>query len=348
VVVVVLLVLEVGVRLISSHLAGKPQGDAAEMEVKRDQIVGLAADGTDIDLVFLGNSMVDAGVNPEAVAGASAQFDDAYNAALIGAPLRSQSAWADRFVLGQLDPEVVVLGVNPLDLLNAEGVLDNRLADVEQGFDDTLEELDPGVLTQVDEQARSVSALVDNRSSLRSPSAVATAVWRTVTGADPVDTPEPQVLAGGVVVDRDADFWRSSTTDRGGATLFHERTLDPTVRTPFLRGMAEAVNTASYHREYADDVLDYLDDEGVQTVMVITPVVVPLLVASGAELDRIDAALEVVLDIADDHDVPVLDFLNARYDPALFADISHLNAAGSTRFSRELAAQLDAAVVSQR
>jgi hypothetical protein len=312
------------------------------MQIKREQLVELGDAGAPIGVVFLGNSMTDAGVSPTDFLAVSQRYDDVYNAALVGAPVRSQAQWAEEVVLDEVDPDVVVLGLSPLDLVNTDGVLSNRLSVVEQGFDDTLDQLEPGWLSRVDEWSSRASAIVEHRAALRSPEGIGTAVWRTVTGATPVPRPEPQAtVADGRRVPRNEEFWRQYMGNRGGTTQFHGRVLDPTERSGFLQGIGGLINEAQIEPALVGDVFETLDDHGVEVVIYIPPFATEVLTAAGADVARFTEGLEYIHELGAEHGAPVIDLFTG-YPVEEFTDVAHLNEAGARHLSEDLARRLDA------
>ena len=84
------------------------------------------------------------------------------------------------------------------------------------------------------------------------------------------------------------------------------------------------------------------DDAGVPTVVVVPPMALDALAAAGADTQAYLAAVGELSETVRGRGLPFLDFTSA-YDTSLFADPAHLNAAGTERFSRELATAVDSA-----
>ena len=120
VIVVCVVVAEVTARTLEPLLPAADRWPTDQTAAKADQIARLAADGSPIDVVFLGSSVVVQGVDPVAFNDAPADLTS-YNAALDGASMRSVEAWSRDVVFPSLDPRAVVIGLTTRDL-NDRGV----------------------------------------------------------------------------------------------------------------------------------------------------------------------------------------------------------------------------------
>lgn len=347
---VVVLGAELFARSISAHLPPLLTGDEVEMEIKADQVAALGAgpEGDQPQVVFFGNSMTDAGISPETVATASQRWDRVYNASLIGAPVTSEARWAERHVLNRVDPDVVVLGVSPLDLIDVNpldlldvGDGETRSQAVEAAFDATLDELSPSIADELFGPVEEHSQLVRHRGSLRSPRQL----WRALTdtlGGEPVRESIPQVatVEGGEVVPRDRAFWESAIRPTGGTSQFHDRRLDVT-RDPDLEGrISEAAATAAYRPARLRTLLDAVVEEGREVVVVAPPIATAAM--TPAAVARLEDLTERMADEAERAGAGFVDFTAAAYPLSAFADVAHLNGPGSERFSADLGARLDA------
>lgn len=96
---------EVAARVASAHLPDPAPWPTNETEVKDAQMAALG----DIDVVFLGTSVTEAAVDPAAVD--RALTIRAYNAALPFATQRSLLVWMRDFVIPDLHPRLIVLGI---------------------------------------------------------------------------------------------------------------------------------------------------------------------------------------------------------------------------------------------
>jgi len=166
-VVASLLLAEIIARAVEPSLPPPDQWPTTQTEAKADQIAQLAADGSPIDVVFLGSSVVVQGVDPVAFNKAAGDLTS-YNAALDGASLRSIEVWARDVVFPNLDPKVVVIGITTRDM-NDQGVSQQefyRSLLASSG----LETLGPkSGVTRLLNEITSLSALVRIRPFLRQP-----------------------------------------------------------------------------------------------------------------------------------------------------------------------------------
>jgi len=116
VVLAVLLVAELAVRLAAGHLPSPQRWSAPEIQHKADQLAGWTAHNGRPDVVIFGASMADDGLDPAVIDRALGKGRAAYNASLVGTPLDSIVLWAERHVVPSLHPDVVVLGLSPVEL----------------------------------------------------------------------------------------------------------------------------------------------------------------------------------------------------------------------------------------
>jgi hypothetical protein len=340
VVLVGLLVAEVGTRLIADQLPSPGNDSREEVRRKQARLAELASSGG-LEIVFFGNSMIDAGIDPARVAEVSQQLEgDVYNASLLGAPVYLQQDWLDDVAGGEASPDLAVVGIGPLDVVdwaNPVGDGNEALTPAQQRLfenlvTDNLADLDDSLLTSLDRSASERSALIEHRGAMREPSLVLAAAARAATGSDPPDD-----------VDRTDERWDDNLSadgqvqqflDRQGAEVeglvgsFLHRSLETTARTDRIPGIVELVQ-----------------DHDVPVVVLVPPIdpssVPPRTAQAYASL-----AQQIVAEAAD-LDVAVIDLSTAGYDPSAFADGIHLNAAGSQRFSDDVAVALDGVCASR-
>lgn len=112
----VLLIAELTVRLAAGHLPSPQRWSAPEMQHKADQLEGWNARNRRADVVVLGASMADDGIDPAVIDRALGHGRVAYNASLVGTPLESIVLWAEHQIVPSLHPRVVVLGLSPVEL----------------------------------------------------------------------------------------------------------------------------------------------------------------------------------------------------------------------------------------
>ncbi len=343
-VVVLLVVTELGVRAVEDWLPVSQAGDAAEVELKWEQIVALDEAGEATDVVFLGSSAMDAAIDPETWATASVAYPRAYNASLLGQPFDSMRRWADDFVLPRTDPALIIVGVTPFDVPQID-ILNTSRAVVEKLFDDAMDRLEEGALSRADRRLADRSAIVRHRSSFRSPIQLVRAARDRVTGEDKPkqDSLQPVRLQDGTVVARTAEVWADELMrPRGGVANYWGHTepiplgftFDDPVQQQIFRSSRTTGTQLRGFREVAEEV-------GAEVVFVIPPTLPDAYTPFTGSQAATDAAVQHIRDVAADLDVEVLDFTEAGYPDDHFADAVHLNRTGSARFSVDLAAAVD-------
>ena len=248
-----------------------------------------------------------------------------------------QKFYADGILLKDFftAPDLAVVGFGPLDVVdwaNPLGDGSDPLTPAQQRLlenlvTDTLGELDDDWLTRLDRAARDWSVLVEHRGSLREPAAVLHASWQAITGGEPVED-----------LGRADQRWDENLSADGQAQQFLDRQGAPTegFGGDFLHRSLET----SARPERIGVVVDRFAEHDVPVVLLVAPVDVARLPPASAEA-YVALAAAIVTE-ADELGVPVIDLARAAYGPELYADGIHLNAAGSTRLSDDVAAALDA------
>ena len=100
---------------------------SVEAQIKAEE---LRATGPGrIDTVFVGSSVLDVAVQPDRFATAAGLDGDAYNAALLGADMRSLELWVEHVVVPAVAPKRVVFGLNCRELNGAEDAQDAYFAE---------------------------------------------------------------------------------------------------------------------------------------------------------------------------------------------------------------------------
>lgn len=334
VVLVGLLVAEVGTRLIADQLPSPGDDGREELARKQARLDQLATEGG-VQTTFFGNSMIDAAVDPVTVVDTSQQLEGtAYNAALLGAPIYLQEEWLDEVAGGDAAPELAVVGVGPLDVVdwaNPVGDAGDALTPAQQRtfeglVTDNLAALDDDWLSTLDRTASDWSSLVEHRGAMREPSLVLAAAGRAATGSEPPDD-----------VDRTDERWDANLSPDGQVQQFLDRQgaeIEGLEGSFLFRSLMTAART-----ERIEGVVERFEDHDVPVVLVVPPID-PAGVPPGAAAAYAYLAQQVVLE-AGRLEVPVVDLSAQPYESALYADGIHLNAAGSQRFSVDLAAALD-------
>lgn len=330
VIVVVLLVAEGVVRLVEPQLPTQRAGDAAEMIVKARQIDALRADGDDqVDVVVFGTSMMDTSFSPSTMLARSERFDSVYNASVVGAPLATQLRWADEVVLDRLDPDLIVLGVHPVDLLLNDVLnLNIRPAQSDVIFARVLRETSDSPIAAADRFLYDNVALVRQRGPLRQPRIMWDATLRAAQGED-----KPGELAL-----RDEAYWYQHLTPLGESSQFLGDPFNITAMKEQLREnlQLEAMGTTHLHA-----LLERATESDAQVVVLVPPVPLRAWRDVGIDIGALDAGVALIGEIAGEYGVPVLDFSDAAYPNEQFADLLHSNDRGAIRFTTDVTARLD-------
>lgn len=326
VVALTVLVAEGAARWLGGHVADQERTGHPELEQKWELARAAAQGPRPPEVLVLGNSMLDAGFVP------SAFPRPAFNAAFLGAPLRVQPRWA-RMVAGRLDPEVVVVGIHPLDTFRADVVFGQSQAALEEVYADAVDRLTPGALDRLGRRAAEVSALVRIRSTLRRPRTLADTVAAAVDG----EPRPPTVELLPAIPLHDID-WAATLAPDGANPRYREGRLAPGVRLP-LGELADLVARDQLDPTLVGDVVEAVGD-GPRAVVVIPPVATEVLVASGLPGEALADRAELIAALATGAGAEVVDLSDDGYPTELFSDPLHLNAAGATRFTADLARAL--------
>jgi hypothetical protein len=340
---VVLVVAEVGMRAIDDHLPRATAGDTVEIELKYAQLQQMHDAGEPVDLVVLGNSTLDAGIDPVLLGQESARFDAPYNAALLGQPLGTIRRWAGEFGLPEAEPDTVVLGLTPLDVptLSIFGV--SKPA-VEAAFEASFDDIHPDALQRADDNVSDMSVLVRRRSVFRSPGEL----WRGIT--DTIDGQEKQFGGDGPVTFedgsqgvRDRRTWETRLLGpRGTNRTYWGHAYDGTTESRISPSERAAYETSSLDRPQLLGAVDAIRDAGVDDIVVLLPPHdLATLATTGVPLATYHRLAADLVDFAQDEDLAVIDLSAVQWEHADFYDPAHLSKQGAQRLTRLLAAQLD-------
>ena len=328
VLVVMLVVTELVVRAVADQLPVVRAGDAAEMILKARQVEALGAGGPQPQVVFFGTSMMDSAISPSTFERYSAHYDRTYNAAVVGAPTATQVRWADEIVLDDLHPDVVVLGIHPIDLMLTDVFelnIQSNQSDVV--FSRVVRETQPGILGDVNRALNDDLALVKHRGSLRQPQTMAEAAWNTVTGTPPKK----------FIPLRDEEYWQAHLGPDGENTMHHGEDYR---FTSVINQLRKNLTPEAFYASDAKKLIQVAQDSGAEVVIVIPPVPLATWKQNGVDLAALRRGQQLIADLGAAAGVRVVDFTDRVYDESLFADIVHMNDRGAERFSRELAAEL--------
>lgn len=261
------------------------------------------------DVVFIGDSTILVGIDPDLFVAASDSYDSAYNAGMQGGSPRLWHLWFTEAVLPGLTPDVAVLGLTPMSLNDAGQLHPARLARYESSLSRRSA---VGALGPI-ERVRHGLTLTRNGRDLRSP-----ATW-----------------FGGVGVLTSAG--RDTTTS----------TLAYSIPSAFTERMVHEVmiNFTIGGRELGDlgSFAAAVRATGTTIVFVLPPFVDDdfWALAPQGSIDR-RRFERAVIDRAEEMGVVLLIPPADEYSESMFADPVHLNDAGVTRFSTWLAGELSA------
>lgn len=312
--VVMLLVLEVAVRLIDQRLPEPLLWHSEEAQAKVEQMDALARRGG-VDLVFLGTSIVNAGVEPAVVGEHTGGRVGSYNAGLSSGTPRLMEPWLLDVVGPRLSPDVVVIGLTSFEVAAVErSPFFDAFAASPAGRQSMRTE---SRVDRADRWLGERSALWANRVALRSPDSVLDAV----RGAAPPVSPEVAALQP------------NGRTSFLQTQQFEDRVLGVGIDlTDWTIGGDEP---AALRR-----LVDGVTASGARAVLVEMPVTDeyiarhPRGAADYAEFEAFMArfATEAGVDLISD--------LDTRRDHRWFADEIHMNNDGATAFTAALVDEL--------
>jgi len=304
---------EVGLRLAEPHLPEPAQWPSAEAAAKLSQIGELSATG-EIDVIFVGSSVVAEGIDPLAYNDSSGRI--AYNAALSAASMRATELWVRDVVLQETDPSIVVIGVSGRDL-NDNGISQTefyeRLTN-SPGYIDRRKPANP--LEHVESWFLQHSALVRLRPILRDPAAIVVAQ----NPGQPGSEDEPDIGAFGSDV--------SATS--GPYTDFGQW------RMAWLARHLNDYSIGNSETEALGRLIETLIAHDIEVLLVNMPVTadyVETLPDGRRDMQELDLILE---DIASAAGVEYLD-ASAQYEKTDFRDPAHLTPEASSMFARRIA-----------
>lgn len=318
----VVLLAELFTRAIASELLPPESNGAGEVALKADQLERLAEAGG-VDLLVIGDSMVDAGIDPAAVAAEVPALPRSYNAALRGARLPTQRLWLTEVVLPRVRPRLVLHGVSPTVVSNL-GVSPTDVDVFDTMLNNNVRQLNRDFWGELESIAAERSYLVRYRPSLRSPTIVWNATRNKVTGT-----------SSNLTVDRGPEYWTRITTSTGQNNEYFLGVAKPEALTGLFPVITKLLE-GSLHFETLDRLFALYEAEHLPVILVVPPVAVDLLRQGGVDPARWQAAADQIVARGKEHGIVVLDFVDRGYGSEDFYDLFHLNARGSKKFSADL------------
>lgn len=308
---------ELGARLAARRLPPPPQWELPAVEVLRAQMRRVPDGG----VAFVGASQAGTDFVPVEFLARSRVHRTAFNAWLVGAGMRTIARWTLEFVVPELDPSVVVVGVTSREMNDNLG--EDVLHKYEKSRAVIASARDAPVLERVRLRAERWSALVRLRDRLRSPVGLARALR---TGNTTRRTEDPGIGDLGVLADRVNQPFTAHP-----AHVERER-----------RALAR-YRTGGVQEEALRALITGLHDRGIAVVVVnlptYEPITVPMHPRGNSDLARYWSTLRSV---ASDTKAVLLDGRNAgAFGREDFADPEHLNGRGASRLTAWLATELD-------
>lgn len=316
--VAVLLVAEIGARLLLAEFLDPPDGwNLRGMHAQVAEMERLSEVGG-VEVLLLGSSVLGSGVDPELLVAGSTHYGSAYNLWLPGAPVRSLEVLYEQVAAPLLTPRVVVVGVTAREFnANGNGQERNVRALLTSPELRRLNGIETP-LQRADRWFRDKSALVRLRSTLRDPGRLVLAL-------------QAGKQDGG---DRPSEPWRSERPP------YQERDEHMDQERRALRNyQPEGVEVDALRR-----LVGSIRQDGSQVVLVNMPVYDAaynsLFPRGTADREAYEAVFSDVcaelsvecLDLAGDHVWSQEDFTN----------VNHASRAGTERITSLLAAALDA------
>jgi hypothetical protein len=311
VIAVMLVIGELGVRALDSRLPRALVWQSAEAEDKVDRMDTLAAAGG-VDMVFVGSSLVNAGVDPKLFA------DDitAYNAALSAAVPQLTDPWTVDVVFPRLHPKVLVVGVSSFDFSdNASATAFYNAFAQSLGGREAIGADD--VLDDADRWMHDHSALWAHKFDLRDPATTLDAL----RGKNPPDDPLVQQVEP------------TGHTIYKGHGAFNNR---PDAGPPIGNWSVGTKNPGAHVA-----LIAAAKAQGIKVVLVDMPVTDEYIARHPHGSEDFATYLDRLRELGASTGTPVLEFDSIR-DHSLFADIVHLNATGATAFTPQLMAAIEA------
>lgn len=309
--VLVLLLAELTVRVAHTHLAVPSAWPSPELQKKYDQIVARESKHQPNDVVLVGDSMMDAAGDPEALVadGAPASI---YNASVAGETLPTIAQWTEKVVVPRLHPKVVVVGfssneLNPASLAPATGIFaydHSRAVRAAEGRGD--------IVDRADAFLRQWSYLYRYRNDLRHP-----------LGQPAAPVFDPALTASG----EDLAFFDQHYLE--GSPLHVRQVIAGTIAA--LHGFRIGPQNATI----LADLFMSLRKHGITVVFVIMPVTSDLVGFHPHGAADYHNAVTAFTAIADDTGAQVS--VPGIWPTTDFADPVHLNGVGTALFSRYLA-----------
>ncbi|MGN6693236.1 MAG: hypothetical protein ACTHN0_03585 [Aquihabitans sp.] len=327
--IAVLAAAEGSARVIGPNIPRK-SGSEERAFIKADQIF---QHGGRTDVVIFGSSETAGGLIPDDVMAEVPELQGAYNAALPGARLNLTEEWADRIVLPQLDPKIVVISMLPSAVVDFSKAGFDPAEKTGPAYRSAFDQIDPGGLGSVGWQLRQRSALIRYRPYLRSPSKVFEGIKATLDGG----APEPQRSDDRMDWETETDPARvlQLTADDGEILDYRDASLP---------GGDDKLTVAAFNASAAlpddmaplEQVIETVKASGAVPVVALAPIDRERLKASGADMASLDRQAERLAAWVEDHDVALFDSFEEEWPREWFHDRQHVAEPGARAWSKAL------------
>lgn len=306
-VVVAVLLAETAVRVFGSNLPVDLRWPFRDIGEKFQQMSTIEAAGREFDVVFVGSSMTQIGIDPESFSEESGVT--AYNAAFTNASTEALELWTLNIVEPLIHPDTVVLGLSSRELNDrGVGLRDvSRLLLESPGYRRFTA---PNLALRLEATMDRISQLFRLRRSLRRPEMVAKAILGRSQSA---------FGALGERSLRDLPY----AFPRAFAQEFETRQLNNFT-------MGGEMLTA------LEGLASSLRERGIKLVIVNMPVTRDYLTLHPNGNEDYRSYLEMLKSFCELADVPLIDAYAAISDPSLFKDPVHLGPEGQELLSASL------------
>lgn len=333
VIVGVLLVAELGARVVGPDIERKA-GTEERLFIKSDQIYQRGSGSTDV--AIFGSSETAGGLVPTIMAKEVPELPGVYNAALAGSSVSLMNEWANRIVVPQLDPDVAVIGLLPMQVMKIDVTGAQGPEEALAAYRVAIEQVDPGGVGNLGWAVRQRSDLIRYRPYLRSPEQAAEGAWTALHGGIEVT---PEDIAGDATMDwtkeTDPGRVKRTTNDDGSVQDYWTQSLPvdaDAIGGQLYKRFGEGTVDLAALDAFADD----LEAAGVTPVIALAPVDRGPLEKGGADLAPLDDVSRQIEAWGEERGIAVDNQFVEDWPSDLFHDRNHLDRDGAERWSTEV------------
>jgi hypothetical protein len=308
-------------------------GSEERMFVKADQIYGRSGPA---DVVFLGSSETAGGIIPSKVLDETPELEGGYNAALAGTYLELTRDWADRVVLPQLDPKIVVISVLGLPGSETDTEVVKVNVGAQKAYRSALDQIDPGGLGSLSWELRQRSALIRYRPLLRNPNLLWQGITNTLGSDDgPADPIRPMDFA----TETDPARVRA-LTESNGEVLDYRDPGQPGSEDVVAKVTLEALGQAKPDFAPLERLVETIRAHGAVPVLTLAPINREAFAAEDANLGNFDDRTTDVEAWAKAKGIPVHSVAQETWPSDWFHDRFHVAEKGADAWSQDLGSWL--------